>query len=189
MTSKIFPVLLILVAVGVFFAYIHPTYTGDIKSKQEIIYQYDRALAAAKEFKETEAELLSEKNAIPPSDRARIEALLPDGVDNIQLILDLDALASRTGVRLSNYDVRQASEQESEEAALASGSAIDVGEDTPYQSITLSVTATGTYDSFRRFLDGAQKSLRLLDLTTLNIAVSNTGVYTYDMTFTIYWLD
>lgn len=181
------PLLLILIAIGIFFAYIHPTYTGSIKASTEQIKQYDKALAAAEDYRNKESELLSDQNAINLGDRRKVETFLPDGVDNVQLILDLDALASRTGVRLSNFSITRVSEEQSEERALRGGR-INIEEGQGYESITLSVTALGTYQAFRKFLDGIEKSLRILDVVGLDVSATPTGVYTYGMTIKIYWL-
>ncbi len=182
MTSRILPVFLILIALGLFLAYVNPTYTGAVASLQNEIDSYDAALRAAEEYGQKEAELLSQKNAIPAEGLARVEAFLPDGVDNVQLILDLNALASRSGLSLSDFDIAagQAQDQEDESFALSSEEAVD--------SLELSMSGIGTYTAFKTFLEGAESSLRPLDLVRLEIQDSQTGVYTYNMTFRIYWL-
>lgn len=182
MMSRLLPILLILAAVGLFFGYINPTYTGSIASLRGDIASYDSALAASKQFSEKEAELAQERNSIPPEGLARIEEFLPDGVDNVQLILDLNSLASKSGLSLSNFDIGQASDKRagSDQLALASESPVD--------SLDLSVSATGSYAAMKAFLKGAEWSLRPLDLVSLTVSDSKTGIYTYDLTFRIYWL-
>lgn len=182
MTSRIIPVLLVLIAVGLFFGYVHPTYGENVAALRAEIRGYDAALRAANAFAEKEAYIARERASIPESDLARLSAFLPDGVDNVQLILDLNALATRSGLTLSDFDVV-------ENRASDSGSAMFALEsDSPVDSIDLSLTAVGTYASFKAFLAGTERSLRLLDLVELTIDDSETGVYAYGMTFRIYWL-
>lgn len=183
MTSRILPVIILLVAIGLFFAYVHPTYTGSVAELRSEIASYDAALKAAEAYREKEAELIAERSALPPADLARLEAFLPDGVDNVQLILDLNALADRTGILLSDFDTTEVDDEQSgdlEQIPLASDELTD--------SIELSVNAVGSYASFKQFLDGVEWSLRPLDLVSLTISESDTGIYTYDMRFRIYWL-
>jgi len=183
--QKLIPAVLVLIAIGIFFVFTSPTYTGPVAEAKLEIKSLDSALAAAQEFSTQERNLKEERAALPVEGLERLNAFLPDNVNNIQLILDLDALAARSGVRLSNFDIgEQASgeEEEVQEGNLVLDSTDPVGH------IDITVTAEGTYSSFRSFLEATEQSLRLLDLVGINIKSEPTGVYTYDMTFRIYWL-
>ncbi len=181
MMSRLIPVALVLIAIGLFFGYINPTYGGRIAELRTEIKSYDAALDAAKKFVAKETELKLQRDSISDESLARIEAFLPDGVDNVRLILDLNSLASRSGVVLSNFDTSAtATSNEGDKLSLASAGPVD--------SLDLSVSATGNYNSFKAFLKGAEWSLRPLDLVDLAIEDSSTGVYSYTMTFRIYWL-
>lgn len=184
MTSRILPVVIILIALGLFFGYVHPTYTGSVAELRTEIRSYDSALEAADAYREREAELLAEKNAIPAEGLARIEAFLPDGVDNVQLILDLNALADRTDMLLSDFDITEVDQDFDE----TNPERIPLASDGLVEAIELSVSGVGSYESFKTFLDGVEWSLRPLDLVELNISQSDTGIYNYDMHFRIYWL-
>lgn len=181
MMSRILPIILVLIAIGLFFGYVNPTYTGDVAVIRGEIAGYDAALDAAKKFVDKKDELVRERNLIPPEGLARIEAFLPDGVDNVQLILDLNSLASRSGITLSNFDMGVPEENNSSDRlSLASEGATE--------SLDLSVSATGSYTALKTFLKGAEWSLRPMDLVDFSLGESRTGIYTYDMTFRIYWL-
>ena len=186
MIQRFLPVLLIIIAVGVFFAYTNPTYTGPVANAKLEVQSLDSALAAADAFEDRENELERQRLALPADKLARLETFLPDSVNNIQLILDLDALASRSGVRLSNFNV-------GEQPGQSTSGGDDLGGDLPLEdleavgSLDITVTATGSYAAFRSFLEAAEQSLRLLDLVSVNVK-SGVGAYTYDMTFRIYWL-
>lgn len=181
MMSRIVPIILLLIAVGIFFGYVNPTYSGEVTMLREEIRSYDAALRAAEAFREKEAQLLLERNGISAEGLARVESFLPDGVDNVQLILDLNALASRSGMSLSDFDIREAED-------TGQGGALALEAEDPVESLDLSVSATGSYNSFKTFIEGAEWSLRPLDLVALEINDSATGIYTYQMTFRLYWL-
>lgn len=184
MSGRIVPVLMILVALGIFFGYVNPAYSTGVKSLQHEIASYDAALRAAETFRQKEAQLTLERNGISEEGLARVESFLPDGVDNVQLIVDLNALASRSGVSLSNFDTVDRSAQQT----AGSASALTLQSEDATDSLDLTVSATGTYDQFKTFLKGAEWSLRPMDLVSLEIDDSPNGVYTYEMTFRIYWL-
>ncbi|KND51376.1 MAG: putative pilO [Parcubacteria bacterium C7867-001] len=190
MISRILPFLTVLVAVGVFFGYINPTYTGPVAELRDRIHDYDQALAAAAEFKEREAQLLAERNNIPEEGIKRVEAFLPDGVDNVQLILDLNTLANRSGLKITNVAVSMAATPNTTPGSIGNaGTALPLTTNTsPVESINMTMSATGSYTAFRTFLLGVERSLRPLDLVHLSLKDSDTGVYTYEMAFRIYWL-
>ena len=208
--SRLIPILLIVGAGALFIAYTQPTYGGSIATLKTEIRDLDMALDAAEQFKMKEVELTRQRNLISPEQLARLDAFLPDSVDNVQLIVDLNSLAVRSGVVLSDFDIAGSSDTEETESAQATGApmpgaadpmaagsavapigspatlALTAGQ--PTESLELSVAATGSYAAFRTFLAGVEQSLRPLDVVELSVDDSNTGVYTYDITFRLYWL-
>jgi hypothetical protein len=186
MIQRLIPIVIVIAAIGLFFVYTSPAYTGPVTAARLEVESLNGALKAADAFKERESQLLAERDALPAADLARLEAFLPNNVNNIQLILDLDALASRSGVRLSNFNV---GEQASDGSAATTGDeSISLESTSAVGFIDITLTAEGTYGAFRTFIKATEQSLRMLDLVSLNIEGSSTGVYTYDMTFRIYWL-
>ncbi|MGE5541061.1 MAG: hypothetical protein ACM3TU_02130 [Bacillota bacterium] len=187
MIGRILPIVLILVSLGLFAGYISPTYNGKIVPLQQQITQFNRTLVAAADFNQKEAQLASDRSAIPSDALKRLESYLPDGVDNVQLILDLNALAARSGVQLSNFDIDTKSSTEGTDQSSNGQLPLESGAK-PTDSLDLTVKATGTYGAFRTFLGGVEKSLRPLDLVQMSLNDSESGVYTYELTFRIYWL-
>lgn len=187
--SRLLPLIIIIGAIGLVWGYAHPTYTGSIAELQSDIKDFDTALDAAQQFKLKETELARQRAAIAPEDLARLEAFLPDTVDNVQLIVDLNALAERSGVELSEFNIggEGASTPEGQGAAT-DPNATPVLENEATESIELSVDAVGTYESFRTFLDGVEQSLRPLDAVEVAVQDSQTGVYSYALTLRLYWL-
>jgi hypothetical protein len=186
MMSRILPILIGLIAIGIFFGYVHPTYRGDIAMKRAQASAYDSALKAAQAFKEREEELSKKQDAVSALDTERIEAFLPDGVDNIQLILDLDALSTRSGIRLQDFSVEQ--EGAADTTSTPAPGRLAITEERAVESIEVTVSGVGSYRAFRTFLEGVELSLRPLDLVDLSVSDSETGIYSYGMRFRIYWL-
>ncbi|MES2225680.1 MAG: hypothetical protein V4480_02625 [Patescibacteria group bacterium] len=184
MTSRLLPIGALVIAIALFFLYVKPTYTGPIQETKTKIDSYTAALAAADRFSEKEAQLTQQRAAIAPDSLQRLNEFLPDGVDNVQLILDLDALAARSGMTLSNFDIKN--QDQTTAANPATGLALQ--SNTPVDSIDLTFSGVGTYSAFRALLAGMENSLRPLDVVNLGVVESQTGVYTYNMTVRIYWL-
>lgn len=192
MTSRLFPIIAILLSIGLFFMYINPTRSGSIASKKAQIASYESALEAAERFNARQAELTVAQANIPSDGLARLEAFLPDGVDNVQIILDLNTLAARSGITLSDFETSAISSTNMQSAGAPDptmgGTATGFANQGPIDSLEITVSATGTYSAFRTFLNGIEKSLRLLDVVSVSVTDSQSGVYTYDMTIRLYWL-
>lgn len=183
--NRILALIFILIALGLFFGYIQPTWAGDIAATQRQIDSYDSALVAASRFSTNEAALEQKRNEIPQDKVDRLTTFLPDSVDNVQLILDLNALATRSGVTISDFTT---GETPNDTTQAAQGGFAGNANASTIDSLTLSVRAVGSYDAFRAFLAGVEQSLRPLDVQVISITDSETGVYTYDMTIKFYWL-
>ena len=190
MNSRILPVFSLMVAAGIFFIYINPTWSGSISSTKAAITNDDQALTTASEFTARQNELASERNAIDPANLARLVTFLPDSADNVGLILDMNALAARNGLALSNVDVatNDADDASSRTAGGSLTGNIGTVAASPVNSADLSLSAVGTYTSLQSFLQGVEKSGRLLDVRDIAVKGSDSGVYTYQMKLRFYWL-
>ena len=179
---------------GIFFWYTKPAYDG-VQEVRAKIAQYDEALNKAAELQKRKQELLSRFNTFNPSDIERLEKLLPNHVDNVRLILDLDALAARFGIALQNVDVSSSGSQDAKgKTPIGSVGAANQ----KYDSLTFTFATIATYSNFVRFLTALESSLRIVDLESLsmtsggNAAAANKAtsepLYNFKITLRTYWL-
>jgi hypothetical protein len=187
MSSRVLPIFAILIAVGIFFAYINPVWTGPIAATKDAIAKDNQALTSAAEYKTRENQLASARDAIDPGNLARLTTLLPDSVDNVGIILNINALAARSGILLSNVDVA-ANNSDGSPASGNSNSGPSLTSVNPVGSVDLSLSAVGTYAALQTFLTGIEKSARLLDIRDVLVTGSDSGVYNYHMIMRLYWL-
>lgn len=179
MSNNVIPTIALIVAAGILFAYVSPTWSGPIAEKRASIAYDDQALTAAIAYAAEQNQLAAARNAIDPTNLARLSSFLPSSVDNVGLILNLNTLAARSGLALSNIDVL------TNTAASAGSGAASAN---PVGSVSLSLSAVGTYAALQTFLRGVETSERLLDVKELLVKGSDTGAYTYQMKISIYWL-
>jgi len=182
--------ILIVIAVVIFIFYTKSAYDNEqVLSAQGV--QYQAALSKATQLQTIKQSLLSRYNSFDPNAISRLSVMLPDQVDNIRLILDLDNLAGKYGMSLQNVDISVPSDAQNGSVVSAIANAAQ-----PWDSLTLQFTTRGTYDEFKQFLTSLESSLRLVDLVMLTLAPSGTTggngtgtpVYTYSMTLQTYWL-
>lgn len=179
--------LLIIGAGAIFFMFTQPTFDS-LQGARAQSDQYDQALQKAAELQQLKQSLLSRFNSFNPADLDRLRTMLPDSVDNIRLILDLDNMAENYGMALQNVVVNTP-----QTTAAGAIGAVSTG-GAKYSSLTLQFSTHGTYQQFKQFLGDLEKSLRVVDLVALDIQPDSTGTkgaepsFSYDMTIRTYWL-
>lgn len=176
------PAILVIAAIGLFVAYTNPTYQG-LKGTQAKVAAYDDALDKSQELKSLRDRLASARNAFSPEDEQKLVRLLPDQVDNIRLIIDINNIASRRGLIVSNVELGEVSQSSAAATSLAVGPSSD-----PVGSVSLGFSVDATYEDFLAFLQDLEHSLRILDIEKLSFAGGVNGKYTFDLTIRTYWL-
>jgi hypothetical protein len=58
----------------------------------------------------------------------------------------------------------------------------------PYESVILSFSVSGTYDTFRQYLSDLEKSLRLSDVIGVSFVPTDAGIYDFTIHLKTYWL-
>ena len=107
-----------------------------------------------------------------------LSKLVPDNIDNVRLIIDIDEMAKHYGMRIRNFNA-----DPTEKADTIGRS------NSPYGTLTLSFSTTAAYDTFLAFIRDLERSLRVLDLTAVEFVSSDTGsLYDYKVTVKTYWL-
>ncbi|MEY4747223.1 MAG: hypothetical protein RLZZ416_272 [Candidatus Parcubacteria bacterium] len=202
MTRLLFALVGLILAGGIFIFYTRPAY-DNVQASQVEIVGYNAALDKARELQQLKQTLLSRFNAFDPANLDRLQKLLPDHVDNVRLILDLDNLANRYGLSLQNVDISSSAAQDkkSQTAIGAIGASSQ-----KYDSLTLTFSTRGTYANFYQFLSDLESSLRIVDLASLSLTPESRSpvaapagkkgepvqtpepIYAYNITLRTYWL-
>jgi len=175
--SLIVQIILLLASVGIFFGYVNPTY-NDSKNLSSELSQYEQALYNSKTLIATRDTLVSKRNSLNPTDLSRLQTLLPDSVDSVSLIIELDSIASQFGMRIRDFT----------EATQSQGGTLGVSA-TPYGTLSLSFTTTASFETFVAFLKAVENDLRLIDVTGISFnSTSNNSVYDFNVSVNTYWL-
>ncbi len=193
--SNLIATILFLSALGGFFGYLNPAYQGvtgapteDGKSIAELrsdLTQYEDALSKAREIEEARTGLLQAYNAIPAENLARLETLLPDYIDSVRFIIEVNTLATSHHMTLKNVSV----EESGKTATQAQPAASSLG---PVSKTVASVgvlfTVSGAYGDFRAFLRDAEQSVRLAEVRKVAFSSAEGGVYDFALTLVTYRL-
>ena len=170
-------IVLVAVSAGIFFLVIDPLYQ-ETKLLKVQISALEETFSNSQQIQEVRDTLFAKFRDISSIDLARLAKMLPDNVDNVKLILELDRIASQHGVDIKRINVASAS---ADEATLGPSSR-------DYAALDIGVTVTGSYAAFRGFLGDLERSLRLADVTALSFRAAGFDFDQYTMTLRTYWL-
>lgn len=194
----IFLLLLIVASVGVFIGFVIPRYHA-AQAAQATVASYNTNLATATQLQQSRQALITQYNNIPKADLDNIQTLLPDAVNNIRLIIELDALATKNGLsslRSVDYDPSQIPTAGSTATNTAAVQPT-TNSQLPYKEFDISFQTTGQYSNFLSFLSDLEQNLRLVDVTEIDFLppVSAIGAVptpasglTYKVILKTYWL-
>lgn len=179
MGKLLVPVIALLVSAGVFFGYVDPTYEK-VKATKLVDVQFNQALGKSRELQEIRDSLLSRFNTFSQEDLDRLVKMLPDNIDNVRLILDIDGIASKYNMRTRNVQITERAADGADTINVNTG---------PVDSIVLSFSVAGSYDSFVEFLKDLESSLRIVDVLSLKFDSTKPGdLYEFGVSIRTYWL-
>ncbi|MEI7810057.1 MAG: hypothetical protein WCI41_00670 [bacterium] len=191
MKNNIIPVILIGIVITGFFAFIKPTYdqTTVINTR---LASYDEALSNAKNLKNERDKLTKIYNSIDPKDLEKLRVLLPDNVDNIRLILEIEGIAKPYGMTLK--DVKYDAAPDTKGATANGAQAV---KQSGYGTWNLAFSTEASYTNFVSFLKDLESNLRIIDIESIDFSPSAVTAganqtpsnnYKYNIKFKTYWL-
>lgn len=186
----IVPIILIIASLGVFFGYVDPNYRGQgtgnaadystygvIPLQAELTKFQDIANSSNKIVAERES-LVQKKNTITDADQTKLEKLLPSNIDNIRLIIEISDIAKKRNLLVKNISVGDI--KQSTNSVGPNNSA--------YGTLSMSFTVNSSYSNFISFLQDLESNLRIVDITNINFAATDSGFYDFSVSFNTYWL-
>lgn len=175
--NNIISIVIILTSIGVFFGYIDPEYSK-VKVLLEEKDQYYTAIKNSNELQGVKKALIEKSEAIDAGNREALFKLLPDNIDNIRLIIDIDEMAKTHQMTIRNFKTDTAEEKDT------------LGRDgNPYGTLTLSFSTAAPYDRFLAFIADLERSLRIIDIASIDFSVTEGNpIYDYDVKIKTYWL-
>jgi Tfp pilus assembly protein PilO len=175
MFKIILPIIISGISATLFFVQTRP-----ILQDITVIEKERTALMQAQDSIDKFKEQLKQKNAIfnqiEDDKKARLRKFLPDNIDNVRLIIDINQIASDNGMTIRNISIKG-----NDTSAIGPDSR-------PYGVATLGFSVSGPYQTFKRFLSALETSLRLVDITSLSFSAGEKDQYEYNIEIKSYWL-
>lgn len=188
----------------------NPLYKEISNLRAEVV-SYNEALDNSKALEAERDKLTQKYNSIDPVNLGKLQKLLPDSVDNIKLILEIEKLASPYGMILKDvkYDVLKKNEESpsginpsagpAAEAVSVAGNTLSAGDNKNYGAWDLEFSVQGNYYNFLNFLRNLESNLRIVDIASVDFSSDTGGEvglntvqpsnnYKYQFKIRTYWL-
>ncbi|MFA6515269.1 MAG: hypothetical protein WCT42_03340 [Candidatus Paceibacterota bacterium] len=195
----IFPISLIVIAGIIFFVFANPIY-GEIKQLKTDISTYKTALDSSTELQKTRDSLIEVYKNIKKEDKERLDHFLPNTINNIGLILEIEKIASLHGMPIKDIKF-EAKNLGNQNGTNTEGMVIaenDPSSNLPYGVFPMEFVIEGRYDTFMLFLNDLEHNLRLVDIKSISFTVpnksnspldiNNPNIYSYTLKVETYWL-
>ena len=183
---NIIALLLIVASIGVFFGYIKPTYST-IQDLQNQDATYDDSLVKIQSLNDSIVKDNKTIKSFSADDIDRLNKFLPDGIDNVKLIIELMNTGSDYGLAIKGIALDQSSVSGGQtNTAPVQTAASKQG----YNSVNVSFNVTASYENFLIFIKGLERNLRLVDITSISFTPSSDkgDVYNFHVALKTYWL-
>lgn len=152
--------------------------------------QYQSAMEAKKDLNNAQADLenkqselsdlktLNEKLTNMRVEIDDVKKVVPQGPDIPELLVNLEAIASRSLMTFNSVTVSEAGRSTS----AAEGTAVSP---TGVQNLSISVSVTGEYNNLKVYLDSLEKNIRLLDVQSVSMGSEGS----YNLTMNAYYVN
>lgn len=196
MNRNITATLLIVLAIGIYFTVTKSILT-QAKQVQAVNAQYSSAIDSAQQLISVRDKVLKDYNSISPDDRDRLSKMIPNTVDNIRLVIDMNSVALRHNLSLKNISAVAAPATQSNAApalqqvpaATGAGAMPSLTISTPVlDSVTVSFGVSASYLDFINFLEDIETNLRIMDVTHLTLTANDSGSYDWNVQLKTYWM-
>ncbi len=182
MRQFLIPIILLGASIGLFVLYTNPTYQA-AKVVLVDVNAYNDALNKSQELRTIRDEKIAAFNTFSPENKARLVSILPDNVDNIHLIIDINNIAARHGLALKNVSLGTISDSATNRGAIAIGAS-----GSPVGSVELGFSVSSSYDNMLALIQDLEHSLRVMDIEKISFTAGEKDLSDYSFTIRTYWL-
>lgn len=170
----------LILSLCVVYAFAYPYYQevgllGEEKNK------YEESLALVADIESKKNALIQEYENIGESDKIKISTVLPDSLNFVRLISQISEVGASDGILISNISMRETD-------SSVGNSIAEAEPPRPYNSAVIGFSFDASYAQFNSFMSRLEKSLRILDIRSVQIQTAENGRYSYKVEFETYWV-
>lgn len=141
------------------------------------------ALSVSYKLQDQTRDLVEQYHQLDSQAIEKVERLLPDHIDTVQLVIDVNNIANRHGMTIQDIDIQT---EDTTRRTIASRQGDSPAK--PEKTAIIAFSAAGNYDSLQNFLTDLAHSLRLVDVRALSFNAGDNDFYRYNFELQTYWL-
>lgn len=195
MNRNITAIILIVLAVGIYLTFTRAK-LAEVNQVRAVNAQHLLAISNADKLIKVRDSVLNDYNALSAEDRLRLDKMVPNTVDNIRLIIDLNSVALRHGFSLrnikastSNANKNTSSMKQVQDSSIHQDGTMSYIPTPVLDTVMISFSVTAPYQQFIDLLRDLEANLRIMDTTRLAVSAgSNPGMYDFSVELKTYWL-
>lgn len=169
-----------IISLSIGYAFAYPK-IGDITLLMTEKQKYENYLETVSNIENKKSELLTEFDKISAEDKKNIETILPNSLDFVKLISQIDSVAAKYGISIDKVSSREMS-------SLVDDTIENVQPQKIYNSAIIGFSFLASYEKFNDFMGDLEKSLRILDVKSVKLETKEKGVNSFQVEFETYWL-
>ncbi len=146
------------------------------------------ALENANKLKDRQTELLDLANAMDQADLNNLKQFLPNNIDNVRLIIDINNIAKKRGLVVKNPTIASDTGASGGAASTGSTETNATKQSSDKTSVVFSFSVSASYEIFKLFLNDLDHSLRMVDIESVSFSGNDKNLYDYKINLRTYWL-
>lgn len=179
------PLILIVLSLAIIFFLVKPAFSemGLAQDEEKNLVELSEQISQTLELKN---KLIANLNSVPQQDRERLNTFLPTKAEAVRLVASIDSIASRYGISVEQVAFNGTKPDSQRDS-------VDVQTQNYYDSEVIGISFSSNYASMASFLKDLEKSLRVIDILSVEVAGGNeegarSAVYKYTITMELYFL-
>ncbi len=144
---------------------------------------FNTALASSRELMKLRDDLIAKYNEIPAEDLARLDKMIPSGVEKMKLAVEIESLIKKHGFSVKDIQVEVSSADKNTSNANSRNSAVV---NSGFDAVYLNISFSGPYKPFLSFISDIENNLRLMEIESISFISGENDWYDYKMKIKTY---
>jgi Tfp pilus assembly protein PilO len=187
------PISFIIISIILLFVVVNPFYK-DVSSLRSSVESYNIALDNSTNLQKTQDSLIETYKNISKEDKDKLAHFLPNTVNNINFILEIEQIANNNNIQVKNikFDTKDLDSKDTAVAKNADSAKKKTSSN--YGTFPVEFSIDTTYPMFLKFLKDLESNLRLIDVQSISFKTTETsnkvndGVLNFNLRVQTYWL-
>lgn len=170
----------LVISASIAYSFLFPL-VGKVSELSSEKSKYENILTEIQNIDSKQKTFSQEFEKLTKQDVDKIEKILPTSFDFVKIATDINAIASRYGIVIEKV----ASNEQKENITSVNEAEVVA----PYNTASLDIEFKSSYTKFNSFVAELERSLRILDIRSVQLRPENENVYVYKVVFDTYWLN